>query len=130
MSTPSAQPAARTSVNAARIRAIGSANDSFTATMTWSAPTAPAAIRAPSMIRYGLRTIRVRSLKLPGSPSAPLTTTVPARSALAATVRHFVPVGNPAPPRPRSPDASSSSIVAVGPRARAASSPAPPPAAT
>ena len=100
--------------------------------MTRSAPTVSAAISAPSRTRYGLRDNNSRSLKLPGSPSAPLTTTVAASvgEAFAATVRHFVPVGNPAPPRPRSPEASSSSIVAAGPSLAAAARPSPPPIPT
>ena len=47
-----------------------------------------------------------------------------------ATVRHLVPVGKPAPPRPRSPDASTVSMTASGSTCRAASRPRPPPAAT
>ncbi len=58
----------------------------------------------------------MRSLKEPGSPSAAFTTTVAGAMAerLAMTVRHLRPVGNPAPPRPRSPDASTSSTIADG----------------
>src|SRR6476659_4726351 len=72
-----------------------------------------------------------RSLNEPGSPSAPLTTTVLGNvvERLAATVRHFVPVGNPAPPRPRNPDASIVSMTASAPTDVAASSALPPPAA-
>ncbi len=49
-----------------------------------------------------------RSLKVPGSPSAALTTTVGGTTAdrFSATVRHLRPVVKPAPPRPRSPEAS------------------------
>ena len=48
----------------------------------------------------------VRSLKVPGSPSAPLTTTLDARPLAwkSRTVRHLTPVGNPAAapaPQPR-----------------------------
>ena len=66
-----------------------------------------AAISAPSSTRYGLRRSSVRSLNEPGSPSAPLTTTIGGGPvpASAATVCHFTPVGKPAPPRPRRPDA-------------------------
>ena len=72
----------------------------------------------------------VRSLRVPGSPSAALTTTIVARTSEAkpATLRHLRPVGKPAPPRPRSPDASISSMIASRSTARAFSSPRPPPA--
>ena len=46
-----------------------------------------------------------------------------------ATVRHLMPVGNPAPPRPRRPEAVTSSIVARGPISMARSSPTKPPRA-
>src|SRR5215831_2911202 len=47
--------------------------------------------------------------------------------AYAATAPHLRPVGNPAPPRPRSPDAATS-ITPAGPSRTAASNPLPPPA--
>ena len=70
-----------------------------------------------------------RSLNVPGSPSAPLTTTMEGSTGerFSTTVRHFLPVGKPAPPRPRRPEASTSATMASGLRRRAASSPAPPP---
>src|SRR5215471_13844605 len=72
-----------------------------------------------------------RSLYVPGSPSAPFTTTVVGTSGsgarLAATVRHFTPVGNPAPPRPRRPAASTSSTRASGSTWSALSKARPPP---
>jgi hypothetical protein len=40
-----------------------------------------------------------------------------------ATVRHLMPVGNPAPPRPRKPEFTTSSTIASGPPAIALSSP-------
>ena len=65
-----------------------------------------------------------RSLNDPGSPSAAFTTTVDGSDdASPATVRHFSPVRNPAPPRPRSPDSSTSPMTASGVSRRAAVSP-------
>ena len=74
----------------------------------------------------------VRSLSVPGSPSAALTTIMVGTTSEAklATLRHLRPVGNPAPPRPRSPEASISSMMASGSTARAFSRPRPPPAFT
>ena len=75
---------------------------------------------------------RVRSLKVPGSPSAALTTTDvgAVKDSLPNTVCHFTPVGNPAPPRPRRPEALTWAITSEGSSAAAAASPAPPPPAT
>jgi hypothetical protein len=73
-----------------------------------------------------------RSLKVPGSPSAAFTTTDVCSNgdAYDFTVRHFSPVGNPPPPRPRKPEARISSMMTSGGSARAAANPSPPPAAT
>ena len=70
----------------------------------------------------------MRSLNVPGSPSAPFTTTVVGSrpEALSRTVRHLTWVGNPAPPRPRRPAASSSSMMASGSTDMATSMPRPP----
>ena len=51
-------------------------NDALVAMITESAPTAWAAISAPSITRYGSARRIARSLNEPGSPSAALTTTV------------------------------------------------------
>jgi hypothetical protein len=99
--------------------------------ITSPASTTVAAINAPTTTLNGLRRSSSRSLNVPGSPTAALTTAgvAPAPVAASATVRHLIAVGNPAPPRPRRPLASSSSIVPSAPNAFAAASPRPPPAA-
>jgi len=68
------------------------------------APTARPAIVMPSISRKGSPSMIMRSAKVPLSPSSALQT-IYLRSALAcATVFHLMPVGNPAPPRPRKPE--------------------------
>jgi hypothetical protein len=54
---------------------VSRVNDRFVATYTSVAPTTNAAIAAPSMMRNGSSRIKVRSLNVAGSPSAPLATT-------------------------------------------------------
>src|SRR5882672_3221928 len=76
--------------------------------MTW------AAISMPSITAYGLRRISQRSLNVAGSPSAALQTTDFLGQGCFRIVPHFVPVGNPPPPRPRSPDSSISECTAPG----------------
>ena len=114
------------------MRAISVVNVRFIATTILLAPTANAAISAPSSTRYGSRRRIMRSLNEPGSPSAAFTTTVvgSASEALAATVCHLRPVGNPAPPRPRSPDDATASITDAGPSLAAARIPRSAPAST
>ena len=88
-----------------------------------------AATSAPSSTRYGLRRIFPRSLNVPGSPSAALTTTVTGAvpAAFAATVRHLSPVGKPAPPRPRRPAAATKADDVAGANCAAVASARPPP---
>ena len=76
----------------------------------WRAPAIAAASTAPSRTRCGDRASRTLSLALAGSPSVPLATTTGARRA--ATAASFRAVGKAAPPRPVSPDRSTSSISA------------------
>ena len=47
-------------------------------------------------------------MKAPGSPSSALQITYLSVPAAALANFHFAPVGNPPPPRPRSPEASTS----------------------
>ena len=86
-----------------------------------------AATASPSTTWYGLARSRARSLKLAGSPSAALHTTYRWVPGDDRTPDHFLAVGKPAPPRPRSPAVPSSSIVSSGPSRRAISSACPPP---
>src|SRR3954470_7729930 len=70
-----------------------------------------------------------RSLKVPGSPSAALQTTVRTGQGCAAMLLHLVPAGTPAPPRPRSPDSATAARVAAGDEPRAGATAAAPVAA-
>ena len=79
-------------------------------TMTRDAPSAPAAITAPSRTRWGSWWTSSRSFPLAGSPSAPLATMIGRLVIERLTDRHLAPTGNQAPPCPRSPLRSSSSI--------------------
>ena len=119
-----------TSVIAAFKRATSSVNASFVAITIDLASIALAPINAPSITAYGFARMIERSLNVPGSPSAAFTTTDVRSSGEAndLIVRHFSPVGKPAPPLPRSPDAVSSPITVLASTARAASRPLPPPA--
>ena len=53
-------------------------------------------------------------MNAPGSPSSPLQTTYFFSPAVSRTFAHFMPVGNPAPPRPRNPLARITSIRSSG----------------
>jgi hypothetical protein len=53
-------------------------------------------------------------LNVPGSLSSALQQTYVGLSASLGTNPHFIPVENPAPPRPRSPDALTTSITWAG----------------
>ncbi len=53
-------------------------------------------------------------MNAPGSPSSALQITYFVSPAAARTSSHFVPVGNPAPPRPRNPDCLTAAITSAG----------------
>ena len=68
----------------------------------------------PSITRCGSLSITPRSMKAPGSPSSPLQMMYFCAPGASAANFHFWPVGNPAPPRPRSPLAVRVAITAAG----------------
>ncbi len=127
---PPSASAASISRSARRTASTSSVNVSFTPTKQRSAPTAYPAIARPSSTWYGLIPSRCRSLNVAGSPSAPLHTANLVPVPVLRIDRHFSPVGNPAPPRPRSPLFVTSSMTASGAARRATSRPRPPPAAS
>ena len=59
-------------------------------------------------------------MKAPGSPSSALQTRYFLSPREARTISHLRPVGKPAPPRPRSPEAFTSSITSSGVSAESA----------
>ena len=69
----------------------------------------------------------MRSLNEPGSDSSPLTTMTFIRSLCLGMKLHFSPVAKPAPPRPRRPDAFTSSVTASGASSSALDRPSKPP---
>jgi hypothetical protein len=68
----------------------------------------------PSTNMCGLRSRISRSLNVPGSPSSALTTRYLGKLVSLRTKFHFMPVGNPAPPRPRRFDFTTSSTICWG----------------
>src|ERR671921_779034 len=71
------------------------------------APAAFAAMIIPSISLCGLRCISRRSLKVPGSDSSALQQRYLSIAPFGMKLA-FLPIAKPAPPRPRSPEASSS----------------------
>ena len=83
----------------------------------------------PSRRVKGSPSMSMRSANVPLSPSSALTQTYFWSDGVAATVRHLMPAGNPAPPRPRSPEAVTAAMTSSEVDAIAARSPARPPCA-
>ncbi len=68
----------------------------------------------PSITACGSPSMIEASMKAPGSPSSPLQIRYFWSLVEAAANFHFWPVGKPAPPRPRMPEASTSSTTHSG----------------
>src|SRR5688500_18712527 len=66
----------------------------------------------PSITECGLKRRMSRSWQVPGSLSSELQTTYFWPGAARGMKLHLTPVGNPAPPRPRRPEAFTSSMIA------------------
>ena len=69
---------------------------------------------APSTRKCGLFNIRGMSLQVPGSDSSALTTRYFGLADVRSMNDHLVPVGNPAPPRPRNPESFTRVITSSG----------------
>ena len=95
--TSPTMPASAISTRARSSASISRRNDAFTAMYAALAPTASAAIARPSTTWYGSARMMARSLKVPGSPSAPLATTyrspAPSSGPAPRIDAHFRPVG-------------------------------------
>ncbi|MNX90575.1 hypothetical protein D3C86_1226310 [compost metagenome] len=81
----------------------------------------------PSISRKGSPSISMRSAKVPESPSSALHTMYFCAASVARTVRHLIPAGKAAPPRPRRPESNTAVAVCSPPRAMAWVKPSKPP---
>ena len=116
---------------AARVRSMGASWPWRMKTMPLDAPVANPAMMQPSMSVKGSDSRIVLSLKAPGSPSSALHRMYFSEAGLPARNPHFTPVGNAAPPRPRSPESLTSWSTRSGSSSQTArSNPAKPPRAT
>ena len=68
----------------------------------------------PSITEWGFPSSTERSMNAPGSPSSALQMTYLGSPLALRHVSHLTPVGNPPPPRPRSPDLLISSMIRSG----------------
>ncbi len=68
----------------------------------------------PSSTACGSPSMMEASMNAPGSPSSPLQITYLTSPGELRAKRHFWPVGKPAPPRPRRPEARTSSTISSG----------------
>ena len=68
----------------------------------------------PSITACGSPSMIAASMKAPGSPSSPLQMMYFSSPGERRANFHFMPVGKPAPPRPRRPEARTSSMISSG----------------
>ena len=126
MPVPS-HPAARAVAMAAVMVAMACGYSERMNTTPWVAPTPSAAMVIPSIRLKGSPSMTMRSAKVPLSPSSALQTMYFWSALASATVFHLMPVGKPAPPRPRRPDSVTSATMAALSMVRARRRPASPP---
>ncbi len=80
----------------------------------WLARIAKEEMITPSTRVCGLAIISGMSLQVPGSDSSALTTRYFGLGLSCGMKPHFIPVGKPAPPRPRRPESLTRSMIAPG----------------